>query len=136
MYCTYSSKVGRLTSELKRAALYIVFYFIYKDLDSTPCFNLNTVAYFQYQVTGHINITSNSLVHLFWMFLLGINVISLKTNKQAKTMKLHSLISLGYFKGYVHLSQTTIANVFFFLICDHVLSIIYMVLCKQVSLEK
>lgn len=52
-------------------------------------------------------------------------------------MKLHSLISLGYFKGYVHLSQTTIANVFFFfLICDHVLSIIYMVLCKQVSLEK
>lgn len=25
---------------------------------------------------------------------------------------------------------------FFFLICDHVLSIIYMVLCKQVSLEK
>lgn len=70
------------------------------------------------------------------MFLLGINMISLKTNKQAKTMKLHSLISLGYFKGYVHLSQTTIANVFFFLICDHVLSIIYMVLCKQVSLEK
>lgn len=132
MYCTYSSKVGRLTSELKRAALYIFFilffYFIffYKDLASAPCFNLNTVAYFQYQVTGHINITSNSLVHLFWMFLLGINVISLKTNKQAKTMKLHSLISLGYFKGYVHLSQTT--NLWS--------CIIYMVLCKQVSLEK
>lgn len=51
-------------------------------------------------------------------------------------MKLHSLISLEYFKGYVHLSQTTIANVFFFFICDHVLSIIYMFLCKQVSLEK
>lgn len=87
--------------------IYFLFNFFYKDLASAPCLNLNTVAYFQYQVTGHINITSNSLVHLFWMFLLGINVISLKTNKQAKTMKLHSLISLGYFKGYVHLSQTT-----------------------------